>query len=66
LQRFLQVTPPAIHDMIIALERRGLISRVPRQPRTIRPLLSVDELPAMQPIKITAVKVDRLALSRFY
>src|SRR5258708_2689741 len=30
-QRFFQVTPPAIHDMIVALERRGLISRVPRR-----------------------------------
>ena len=47
---------PAVHDMIVALERRGLISRVPRQPRTIRLLLSADELPALQPIKITAAR----------
>lgn len=52
-QRFFQVTPPAVHGMIVALERRGLIRRVPRQPRTIRLLLSADELPALQPIKIT-------------
>ena len=52
-QQFFQVTPPAVHDMIVALERRALISRVPRQPRTIRLLLSVDELPTLQPIKIT-------------
>jgi DNA-binding MarR family transcriptional regulator len=52
-QRFFQVTPPAVHDMIVALERRGLIRRVPRQPRTIRLALSADELPALQPIKIT-------------
>jgi DNA-binding MarR family transcriptional regulator len=55
-QQFFQVTPPAVHDMIVALERRGLISRVPRQPRTIRLLLSADELPALQPIKITAAR----------
>jgi repressor LexA len=53
-QRFFQVTPPTVHDMIVALERRGLISRVPRQPRTIRLLLATDELPALQPITITA------------
>ena len=53
-QRFFQVTPPAVHDMIVALERRGLISRVPRQPRTIRLLLAAAELPALQSIKITA------------
>lgn len=55
-QQFFQVTPPAVHDMIVALERRGLISRVPRQPRTIRLLLSAGELPALQPIKITAAR----------
>ena len=30
--------------MIVALERRGLISRVPRQPRTIKLLVSAEEL----------------------
>ena len=53
-QRFFQVTPPAVHDMIVALERRGLISRVPRQPRTIKLLVSAEELPTLQPIKTTA------------
>jgi len=53
-RRFFQVTPPAVHDMIVALERRGLISRVPRQPRTIRLLLSPAELPVLQPITTTA------------
>jgi DNA-binding MarR family transcriptional regulator len=55
-QRFFQVTPPAIHDMIVALERRGLISRVPRQPRTITLRVSAEDLPALQPIKTTAVR----------
>lgn len=53
-QRFFQVTPPAVHDMIVALERRGLISRVPRQPRTIALLVAAEELPTLQPIKTTA------------
>ena len=55
-RRFFQVTPPAVHDMIVALEQRGLISRVPRQPRTIRLLVSVEELPPLQPIKTTAAE----------
>jgi len=53
-QQFFQVTPPTVHAMIVALERRGLISRVPRQPRTIRLRLSANELPALQPIKTIA------------
>ncbi len=55
-QRFSQATPAAVHDMIVALDRRGLISRVPRQPRTIKLLLSADELPALQPVKNTAAR----------
>jgi len=55
-QRFFQVTPPAVHDMIVALERRGLISRVPRQPRTIKLLVPAEELPTLQPIKTTAAR----------
>jgi repressor LexA len=53
-QRFFQVTPPAVHRMIVELERRRLISRVQRQPRTIKLLVSAEELPALQPIKTTA------------
>lgn len=55
-QRFFQVTPPAVHHMILELEQRGLISRVPRQPRTITLLLSAEKLPSLQPIKTTAAR----------
>jgi Mn-dependent DtxR family transcriptional regulator len=55
MQRFFEVTPPSVHNMIIELERRGLISRVPRQPRSIEVTLPVAELPVLQPIK-TSVK----------
>jgi len=50
-QRYFQVTPPSVHQMIIELERRGLISRVPRQARTIKLELPAQELPSLQPIK---------------
>jgi len=53
-QRFFEVSPPAVHQMIVELERRGLISRVPARPRTIRLTLPEAELPRLQPIKTTA------------
>ena len=53
-QRFFEVTPPAVHQMIVELERRGLISRVPGQPRTIKVILPDDEVPRLQPIKTSA------------
>src|SRR5215475_6293946 len=51
MQRFFAVTPPSVHQMIVELERRGLIRRVPRQPRSIEVAISPAELPALQPIK---------------
>jgi len=55
MQRFFEVTPPSVHNMVVELERRGLISRVPRQPRSIEVTLGAEELPRLQPIK-TSVK----------
>lgn len=53
-QRFFRVTPPSVHQMVVELERRGFITRVPGQPRTIQVTLQDDELPRLQPIKTTA------------
>jgi DNA-binding MarR family transcriptional regulator len=54
MQRFFAVTPPSVHSMIKELERRGLITRVPRQPRSIAIVVPEDELPRLrQPIEIT-------------
>jgi len=54
LQRCFAVTPPSVHSMIKELERRGLITRVPRQPRNIAIAPPEDELPRLrQPIKTT-------------
>ena len=29
MQRFFQVTPPSVHSMVLTIERRGFIRRVP-------------------------------------
>lgn len=49
-QNFFGVTPPTVHDMILGLERRGLISRVPRQPRSIKLMVPKADLPQLQSI----------------
>ena len=48
LQRYFEVSPPAIHDMIKALERNGLIERTPGQARSIRPLVQPEHLPRFE------------------
>ncbi len=45
MQRYFKVTAPAIHQMVVTLEKEGFIERIPGQARSIRLLLSRDELP---------------------
>lgn len=44
MQRYLRVTPPVVHQMVVTLERRGLLARVPGQARSIRLLLPDAEI----------------------
>ena len=48
LERYFQVSPPAIHDMIKTLERNGLIERTPGQARPIRLLVQPEHLPRLE------------------
>ncbi len=46
--RYFKITPPSAHQMVVTLERRGLIERVPGQARSIRLLLSREDLPDLE------------------
>jgi DNA-binding MarR family transcriptional regulator len=48
MQRYFGVTPPTVHQMILRLEEKGLISRVPGQARSIKVLLPPNELPHLE------------------
>jgi hypothetical protein len=47
MMQFFQVSPPSVHQMILTLDRRGLIARVPGQARSIRLRLPPEELPPL-------------------
>lgn len=47
LQQYFRVSPPSVHQMILTLEKRGLIARAPGQPRSIRVVLPPERLPAL-------------------
>ena len=55
MQRHFRVTPPSVHQMVLTLERRGLIRRLPGVARSIELLVSPRDLPALaaQPFKST-------------
>jgi hypothetical protein len=54
MMHFFQVTPPSVHQMILTLERRGLITRVPGQARSIRLRLPPEALPPLRGAAATA------------
>ena len=47
LQRFFQVTPPSVHQMVLTLERSGLIRRQPGRARSIKVLVDPEALPPL-------------------
>jgi len=48
MQRYFQVSPPSVHQMVVALEANGFIERIPGQGRSIRLLISREELPDLE------------------
>ncbi|MBI3926883.1 MAG: MarR family transcriptional regulator [Armatimonadetes bacterium] len=49
IQAFFGISGPAVHQMIVTLERKGLLARVPGVSRAIRVLVPRAELPELQP-----------------
>jgi len=48
MQRYFQVTPPSIHQMVLTLEREGFIQRQPRTARSIVLLIEAEKLPVLK------------------
>ena len=60
MQRYFGVTPPSVHQMILTLERAGLIQRRPGVPRSVEVLVPPEDLPALQadnqPVKTSVTR----------
>lgn len=48
MERYFQVSPPSVHQMVVTLEKRGYIVRVPGQGRSMRLLLPREKLPDLE------------------
>ena len=48
MQEYFEVTPPAVHSMVVSLEKRGLIRREPRRARTIEILVPLAQIPELR------------------
>jgi SOS-response transcriptional repressor LexA len=54
MQHHFRVSPPAVHQMVLTLERAGLIQRQPGLARSIKVLVDPEYLPVLrhaQPVK---------------
>ena len=48
MQRHFRVSPPSVHQMVVTLERVGLIRRHPGAPRSIELLVAPENLPILK------------------
>jgi repressor LexA len=48
LQRFFNLTPPSVNSMLIRLEERGFIRRIPGKARAIEITLRSDSIPPLE------------------
>ena len=48
LQHYFAVSPPSVHQMVLTLERHGLIRRQPRVARSIELLVPPELLPILR------------------
>ena len=48
MQRHFQVSPPSVHQMVLTLERVGLIRRQPGLARSIELLVAPENLPVLK------------------
>ncbi|WP_425305241.1 helix-turn-helix domain-containing protein [Bradyrhizobium erythrophlei] len=52
MQRHFEVSPPSVHQMLVTLERNGLIRRQPGVARSIQILVATKNLPILDWLKI--------------
>jgi Mn-dependent DtxR family transcriptional regulator len=48
MQHYFRVSPPSVHQMVLTLERAGLITRKPGVARSIEMLVEPEHLPALR------------------
>jgi DNA-binding MarR family transcriptional regulator len=60
MQRHFGVTPPSVHQMVLTLERMGLIRRQPGVARSIEVLVEPERLPLLRPPQLVKSSVQRI------
>jgi DNA-binding MarR family transcriptional regulator len=58
MQRHFGVSPPSVHQMVLTLERAGLIRRQPGLARSIEVLVDPEHLPRLRPPQTVKISVQ--------
>src|SRR5947199_6169896 len=58
MQRHFRVSPPSVHQMVLTLERVGLIRRQPGLPRSVELLVAPEDLPIFNITQIQPAKTS--------
>jgi repressor LexA len=48
MQDYFKVSPPSVHQMVLLLEAKGFIERIPWKARSIRLLIRREDLPDLE------------------
>ena len=48
MRRHFEVTAPSVHQMVVTLERNGLVKRQPGVPRSLEILIAPERLPVLR------------------
>ena len=48
MQKYFKVSPPSVHQLVVTLEGKGLIKKIPGQARSISLLVPRDQLPDLE------------------
>jgi len=59
MQRHFGVSPPSVHQMVLTLERAGLIRRQPGVARSIELLVDPKRIPQLDPVQLVKSSVQR-------
>ncbi len=59
MQRHFRVSPPSVHQMVLTLERAGLVRREPGLARSVEVLVDPKRLPVLHPTQSVKTSVQR-------
>lgn len=66
MQQFFEVTPPSVHQMVVRLDKNGLITREPGQARSIQVLVPPEQLPILRPRGVKPIRTPATSQTPIY